>query len=123
MYSFYCHQNNGEKIGLSLILSIIHTATIVTMLNLSVDKNGHRLKNVTCKQTLIDSPTLPRCNLWFDASSNSSLAKVRTSEKSIVFIWSFTVFPPRHHTQGMSKTSAMINCFIKANLLRSDKCG
>ena len=32
---FYCHQNNGEKMGLSPILSVIHTITISTMLNLT----------------------------------------------------------------------------------------
>ena len=39
--------------GTSHILSVIHTVTIDTMLNLNGGNNGHALKNVTCKQTLI----------------------------------------------------------------------
>ena len=50
----YCHQNNGEKMGLSPILSIIHTITTGTMLNFNCDNNRHGLKTVTCKQTLSD---------------------------------------------------------------------
>ena len=47
---FYYHQYNGEKIGPSAILSVIHTITIGTMLNFSDDINGHKRKNVACKQ-------------------------------------------------------------------------
>ena len=36
----------------SPILSVIHTITIDTMLNLNGCNNGHGLKNITCKQTL-----------------------------------------------------------------------
>ena len=42
--SFYCHENNGEKMGPSPILSIIHTVTIGTMLNNS--SNVHGLKTL-----------------------------------------------------------------------------
>ena len=38
--------------GLLPILSIIHTVIISTMLKFYGDNNGHRLKNVTCKQAL-----------------------------------------------------------------------
>ena len=31
---FYCHQNNGEKMGQSHILSVIRTVTVGTMLKL-----------------------------------------------------------------------------------------
>ena len=34
--SFYCHQNNEEKMGPSPILSVIHGVIIGTMLNLTV---------------------------------------------------------------------------------------
>ena len=52
MCSFYCRQNNGEKMSPSPILSVIHRVTIGTMLNFNGDNNGHGLKNVTSKQTL-----------------------------------------------------------------------
>ena len=42
----------NKKIDPSHILSVVHTITIDTMLNFNDDNNGHRLKNVTCKQTL-----------------------------------------------------------------------
>ena len=42
----YCNQNNGEKMGLSPILSVIHTVTIETMLNVNSGNNGHGLKRV-----------------------------------------------------------------------------
>ena len=48
---FICHQNNGEKVGLSPILSVINAITIGTMLNFNSGNKGHGLKNVTCKQT------------------------------------------------------------------------
>ena len=38
--------------GPSSILSVIHTATIGTMLNNNYGNNGHWLKNVTCIHTL-----------------------------------------------------------------------
>ena len=38
--------------GLSPILSIIHTVTIGSMLNFNGGNNGLGQKNVTCKQTL-----------------------------------------------------------------------
>ena len=38
--------------GLSPILSIIHTLTIGTMLNFNGCNNGHGLENVSCKQTV-----------------------------------------------------------------------
>ena len=41
--------------GLSPILSVIHTVKIGTMLNFKSGNNIHRLKNVTCKQTFIVS--------------------------------------------------------------------
>ena len=34
--SFYCHQNNGEKMGPSPILSVIHRVIVDTMLTLTV---------------------------------------------------------------------------------------
>ena len=52
MSTFYCHQNNKEKMGPSPILSIIPTVTIDTMLNFNGGNNRHGLKNVRCKQTL-----------------------------------------------------------------------
>ena len=36
---FYCHQNNGEKMGRSPILSIIHSVTIGTLLSFNGGKN------------------------------------------------------------------------------------
>ena len=50
--SLYCHQSNGKKIGPSPILSVVHTTTIDTLLNVDGGNNGHGLNNVTCKQTL-----------------------------------------------------------------------
>ena len=41
-----------DWIGPSPNLSVIHTVTIGTMLNLNGGNNGHGLKTVTCKQTL-----------------------------------------------------------------------
>ena len=38
--------------GLSPILLLIHTVTIITMLNNNGGNNGNGLNNVTCKQTL-----------------------------------------------------------------------
>ena len=55
MCSFYCHQNNGEKMGPSPILSVIHTFTIGAMLNFHDSKDGSGIENVTCKQTLKES--------------------------------------------------------------------
>ena len=39
--------------GQSSILSIIHTVTIGALLNFSSGNNGHGMKSVTCKQTLV----------------------------------------------------------------------
>ena len=50
MCSFYCHQNIGERIGLSPILSVIHVIIIGIMLNANGGNNGHGLRNVTCEQ-------------------------------------------------------------------------
>ena len=41
------------QMGPSPFLSVIHTVTTGTMLNFNGGKNGHELKIVTCKQTLI----------------------------------------------------------------------
>ena len=41
---FDYHQNNGEKVGLSPILSVIQTVIIGTVLNFNGSNNGHRLK-------------------------------------------------------------------------------
>ena len=38
--------------GLSPILSVIHTGTIGTMLTFNGGKNEHGMNNVKCKQTL-----------------------------------------------------------------------
>ena len=43
-----------DTIGPSPILSVIHTITIGRMLNVKGGNYGHGLKNVTCKQTLIN---------------------------------------------------------------------
>ena len=52
MCSFNCRQNNGERMGLSPTLSVIHTVTIGTMLNFNGGNNEHGLRNVTCEQAL-----------------------------------------------------------------------
>ena len=51
---FYFDQNNGEKTGLSPILSIIQTVTIGKMVNFNVDNNRHGLKKLTRKQTFFE---------------------------------------------------------------------
>ena len=45
MYSFYCQQNNGEKMCLLPIPCIIHNITIHIMLNLNGGYNGYGLKH------------------------------------------------------------------------------
>ena len=52
MCSFYCQQNNGQKMGPSNILSVIHTITVGKILDFNGGKNRHGIKNVTCEQTL-----------------------------------------------------------------------
>ena len=44
-----------RKWGPPPILSIVHTVTIGTMLHFDCRSNWHGLKNVTCKQTLMNS--------------------------------------------------------------------
>ena len=46
MCSFYCHQNNGEKIGPSPIMFINRTVTTGTMLNFTDGNNRHGLKTL-----------------------------------------------------------------------------
>ena len=52
MCSFYCHQNNREKICPSPILSVLHTITIGTILNFNGGNNGHKLKTLHVNRTL-----------------------------------------------------------------------
>ena len=46
MYSFYCHQNNGEEMGPTPILSNAHTVPISTMLNFNDSIKGYGLKTL-----------------------------------------------------------------------------
>ena len=46
MCSYYYHQINGEKMGLSPILAVIYTVTIGTTLNFNSGNKGHRLKTL-----------------------------------------------------------------------------
>ena len=48
----FCRQNYGEKMGLSLILSVIHTITIGTMLNFNGGNPGHGLKTLRVNRPL-----------------------------------------------------------------------
>ena len=52
MYSFYCHQNNGEKMGPSSILSISDTVTIGPMVNFNGSSNAHELKTLRLNRPL-----------------------------------------------------------------------
>ena len=65
--------------GPSPILSVVHTVTVGTMLNLNGGNNGHMLKNVTCEHTFIPQDVdilvsrvalLWKCFLW---SSDDSI--------------------------------------------------
>ena len=49
-----------DRMGPSLILSVIHTITIGTMLNNNDGDNEHGLENVRCRQTLTLSKVLQR---------------------------------------------------------------
>ena len=44
MCTFYCHQNNRQKLGPSPIMSVIHIVTTGTMLNYNGGNKGHGLK-------------------------------------------------------------------------------
>ena len=52
-YFFFCHQNTAKKMDLSSILSVIHTVTFGTMLNLNGGGNGHGIKMLRVNRPFI----------------------------------------------------------------------